>query len=62
MAIVESCKAWLAGLPPGTLLEQVKPAVEDGLSLSAVRARIKKLQKWSACQCRALVASLPVKP
>jgi hypothetical protein len=45
MGIIESCKAWLATLPPGTLLdEQVDPEVEDGLSLSAVRARIKKLK------------------
>ena len=44
MGIIQSCKAWLAALPPGTLLEQVNPAVEDGLSLSAVRGRIKKLK------------------
>jgi hypothetical protein len=43
-AIMESCKAWLTALPSGTLLEQVNGAVEDGLSLPAVRARIKKLQ------------------
>jgi hypothetical protein len=42
--IMESCKAWLTALPAGTLLEQVNPAVEDGLSLPAVRARIKELQ------------------
>jgi hypothetical protein len=44
MAIMESCKAWLEALPPGTLLEQVNPTVEDSLSLSAVRGRIKKLK------------------
>jgi hypothetical protein len=44
MRIIESCKAWLAALPPGTLLEQVNPGVEDGLSLSTVRDRIKKLK------------------
>ena len=44
MGIIESCKAWLAALPTATLLEQVNPGVEDGLSLSAVRARIKKLK------------------
>jgi hypothetical protein len=44
MGIIESCKAWLADLPPATLLKQVNPGVEDGLSLSAVRARIKKLK------------------
>jgi hypothetical protein len=44
MAIMESCKAWLEALPPGTLLEQVNPTVEDGLSLSGVRGRIKKLK------------------
>jgi hypothetical protein len=45
MVIIESCKAWLAALPPGTLLDgQVDPEVEDGLSLSTVRARIKKLK------------------
>ena len=38
------CRAWLAGLPPGAVLEQIIPDVEDGLSLSEVRARIKKLQ------------------
>jgi hypothetical protein len=45
MGIIESCKAWLAALPPATVLEQVAPVVEDGLSLTAVRARIKKLQE-----------------
>jgi len=44
MSTLESCKAWLAALPPGTLLdEQVSPEVED-VSLSTVRARIKKMQ------------------
>jgi hypothetical protein len=43
--ILGRCRAWLAALPPGTLLdEQVNPGVEDGLSLSDVRVRIKKLQ------------------
>jgi hypothetical protein len=44
MGVIESCKAWLSALPPATLLEQVNPAGEDGLSLSAVRGRIKKLK------------------
>jgi hypothetical protein len=44
MSVIGSCKAWLAALPPSTLLEQVNPEVEDGLALSAVRARIKKLK------------------
>jgi hypothetical protein len=34
MGVIESCKAWLAALPTATLLEQVNPGVEDGLSLS----------------------------
>jgi hypothetical protein len=42
--IIESCKAWLASLPPATAFEQVTPVVEDGLSLTAVRTRIKKMQ------------------
>src|SRR2546430_2877798 len=42
---IDRCKAWLAALPPATVLEQVAPVVEDGLSLTAVRARIKKLQE-----------------
>jgi hypothetical protein len=41
--IINRCKAWLAAIPP-TVLEQVNPEVEDGLSLSDVRARIKKLK------------------
>jgi len=45
MGIIESCKAWLAALRPAIVLEQVAPVVEDGLSLTAVRARIKKLQE-----------------
>jgi hypothetical protein len=44
MGVIGSCKAWLAALPPGTLLEQIHPEVEDGLSLPAVRSRIKKLK------------------
>jgi hypothetical protein len=38
------CRAWLAGLPSTTVFEQIIPAVEDGLSLPAVRAHIKKLK------------------
>ena len=38
------CRAWLADLPPATVLGQIIPDVEAGLSLSEVRARIKKLQ------------------
>ena len=42
--ILNRCRAWLASVPPETVLEQSVPDVEDGLSLSDVRARIKKLQ------------------
>src|SRR5262249_1119764 len=43
--ILGRCRAGLAALPPATVLdEQVTPVVEDGLSLPAVRARIKELQ------------------
>jgi hypothetical protein len=42
--ILGRCRAWLAALPPGTVLEQIIPDVEAGLSLSEVRAHIKKLQ------------------
>jgi hypothetical protein len=38
------CRAWLASLPAKAVLEQIIPDVEDGVSLSAVRVRIKKLQ------------------
>jgi hypothetical protein len=38
------CRSWLAGLPNTTVIEQIIPDVEDGLSLPAVRAHIKKLQ------------------
>jgi hypothetical protein len=38
------CRAWLASLPPKAVLEQIIADVEDGLPLSDVRARIKKLQ------------------
>jgi hypothetical protein len=38
------CRAWLTSLPPKAVLEQIIPDVEDGLQLSDVRARIKKLQ------------------
>jgi hypothetical protein len=43
-AILASCKTWLAALPVGAVLEQVAVVVEDGLSLAAVRAQIKKMQ------------------
>ena len=43
-SVLSACKAWLDRLP-ATVLEQVAPVVEDGLSLTAVRARIKKLQE-----------------
>jgi hypothetical protein len=42
--ILGQCRAWLASLPPKAVLEQIAPDVEDGLQLSDVRARIKKLQ------------------
>ena len=38
------CRAWLASLPPKAVLEQIIADVEDGLPLSDVRARIKKLK------------------
>src|SRR5262245_39601210 len=42
--ILGRCRAWLTCLPPGAALEQIIPDVKDGLSLSEVRARIKKLK------------------
>jgi hypothetical protein len=42
--ILGRCRAWLAGLPRGAVLEQIIPDTETGLSLSDVRVRIKKLQ------------------
>ena len=42
--ILGRCRAWLAALPPDTMLEQIIPDAEAGLSLSDVRARIKKLR------------------
>jgi hypothetical protein len=42
--ILGRCRAWLAGLPSTTVFEQVIPDVKDGLSLVAVRARIKQLK------------------
>ena len=51
------CRAWLAGLPSTTVFQQIIPDVEDGLSLPAVRARIKKLK--SAAEA---LRSVPVPP
>jgi hypothetical protein len=42
--ILGRCRAWLASLPPRAVLEQIIPDAEDGLSLSDLRARTKKLQ------------------
>jgi hypothetical protein len=42
--ILGRCRAWLAALPPGTVLEQIIPNVEDGLALGDVRTRIRKLK------------------
>jgi hypothetical protein len=42
-SVLSACKAWVDRLPVGKKLEQVNPEVQDGLSLPAVRARIKKL-------------------
>jgi hypothetical protein len=42
--ILGRCRAWVASLPTKAVLEQIIPDVEDGLSLSDVRAGIKKLQ------------------
>ena len=41
---IDRCRAWLAALPPETVLEQIAPGVEDSLSLRDVRARIKKME------------------
>jgi hypothetical protein len=41
---IDRCRAWLEALSPATVLEQIIPGVEDGLSLRDVRARIKKMQ------------------
>jgi hypothetical protein len=42
--ILGRCRAWLAALPPGTVLEQIIPDVEDGLALGDVRTRVRKLK------------------
>src|SRR5262249_54672633 len=42
--IMDKCRTWLAALPPETPLRQIIPGGDDGLSLSDVRARIKKLK------------------
>jgi len=42
--ILGRCRAWLAALPPATVLEQINLGVEDGLSLRDVRARVRKLK------------------
>ena len=41
---IDRCRAWLEALPPATVLKQIIPRVEDGLSLRDVRERIKKMQ------------------
>jgi hypothetical protein len=55
--IMDKCRTWLAALPPETPLKQIIPGGNDGLSLSDVRARIKKLK--SAAEALRLV---PVPP
>jgi hypothetical protein len=42
--ILGRCRAWLAALPPETVLEQIIPDVEDGLALGDVRTRVRKLK------------------
>jgi hypothetical protein len=42
--IMDKCRTWLAALPAETPLKQIIPGGDDGLSLSDVRARIKKLK------------------
>jgi hypothetical protein len=42
--ILGRCRAWLAALPPATVLEHIVPDIEDGLSLRDVRTRIKEMQ------------------
>src|SRR5262245_63915786 len=42
--ILGRCRAWLAALPSGTVLEQIIPNIEDGLALGDVRARVRKLK------------------
>ena len=55
MGIIESCKRWLADLPPMTVLEQIIPDIEDGLSLRDARARIKKMRDSVAALKRVTV-------
>jgi hypothetical protein len=54
---IERCKRWLADLPAGTVLEHVAPVVEDGVSLSAVRMRIKRLRESAAA-----LRAVPIPP
>jgi hypothetical protein len=41
---IDRCRVWLEALPPATVLEEIIPRVEGGLSIRDVRARIKKMQ------------------
>jgi hypothetical protein len=54
---MDKCRTWLAALPPETPLKQIIPGGNDGLSLSDMRARIKKLK--SAAEA---LRSVPVPP
>src|SRR6516164_8243456 len=55
--IRDKCRTWLAALPPETPLKQIIPGGDDGLSLSDVRARIKKLKSTTEA-----LRSVPVPP
>lgn len=43
--ICDECRKWLAQLPATSSLEQVTPEIETGITLPAIRARIKRLEE-----------------
>ena len=59
--ILGRCRAWLAGLPSTTVLEQIIPDVEDGLAVGDVRVRIKKLQNQVEALKRVPVPAADIK-
>jgi hypothetical protein len=58
--IMGKCRTWLAALPPETPLKQIIPGGDDGLSLSDVRARTKKLQNHVEALKRVPVAATDI--
>ena len=59
--IITDCREWLASLPASATLEQVVPAVETGITLPSIRARINQFEGSVAALKKVPLPSVDIK-